>query len=208
MGRLRKIPNDLKIAQGSKYYFDKLFDNNKPNHIEIGMGKGNFLIQSAIYTPEINFYGLDKYATVVVKAIKKLDKLVSPPPNIKFLVCDVTKITDYIPEHYFDRIYLNFPDPWPKKRHTKRRLTSPAYLKLYKQILKSGGDVTLKTDNDQLYTYTLETINNQKDISIIENTNDYYSDHIDLEIIKTEYEQKYLQQGKKIKLIRFRFINQ
>ena len=206
MGRLRKIKNDVELVKSSDYYLKiNPIPNNKLNYLEIGMGKGNFIINSAVNNPEINFYGLDKFPTVILKAINKLNKLESKPKNLKFLAIDVKDIFEYFPKNFFDKIFLNFSDPWPKKRHEKRRLTSNVYLKLYKDLLVKDGIIQFKTDNDNLYAYSLENIKNKSDIEIIEFTDNLYAKLNPENCILTEYEKKFIGIGIPIKLISFKF---
>ena len=206
MGRLRKIKNDIELIKSSDYYLKTtIVSNNGINYLEIGMGKGNFIINSAIANPEINFYGLDKFPTVILKAINKLNRLENKPKNLWFLAIDVKDIFDYFPKNFFHKIFLNFSDPWPKKRHEKRRLTSDAYLKLYKDLLVKDGIIQFKTDNDELYKYSLENIRNKSDIEIIEFTNNLYAKLNSENCILTEYEKKFIGIGIPIKLISFKF---
>lgn len=206
MGRLRKIKNDIELVKSSDYYLrTNPIPNNKLNYLEIGMGKGNFIINSAINNPKINFYGLDKFPTVILKAINKLNKLESKPKNLKFLAIDVKDIFEYFPKNFFDKIFLNFSDPWPKKRHEKRRLTSNVYLKLYKDLLAKDGVIQFKTDNYNLYAYSLENIKNKSDIEIIEFTDNLYAKLNPENCILTEYEKKFIGIGIPIKLISFKF---
>ena len=187
MGRLRKIKNDVELVKSSDYYLKiNPIPNNKLNYLEIGMGKGNFIINSAINNPEINFYGLDKFPTVILKAINKLNKLESKPKNLKFLAIDVKDIFEYL-------------------RHEKRRLTSNEYLKLYKNLLAKDGIIQFKTDNDNLYAYSLENIKSKSDIEIIEFTNNLYAKLNPENCILTEYEKKFIGIGIPIKLISFKF---
>lgn len=207
MGRLRHIKNDTEIIKKSKYYFDAPLKNHNKNYLEIGTGKGDFLISNAIQYPEINFYGVDKFATVLLKAIKKLEKLDNIVPNIKFLDIDIKNVLNYFPLRFFSCIYLNFCDPWPKKRHEKRRLTSPKFLDLYKKLLNKDGEIYFKTDNVSLYQYTLDTLKGRQDIQLTEYTNDYYQTHNIEKTIKTEYEAKFIKQGIKINFIQFKYLN-
>lgn len=205
MSRLRRIKDDNKKVLLSPYYFQKPFTNERPNHIEIGMGKGNFIITNATRNPDINFYGLDKYPTVILKCINKLN-LLAPLSNLKLISSDVSEIKNFFPLHFFKKIYLNFSDPWPKKRHEKRRLTSNSFLNLYKEILTDDGVIEFKTDNDGLYEFTLETIKSRSDIKIIDNIPDLYKKVPISELVQTEYETKFINMGIKIKYIAFKFI--
>ncbi len=204
MGRLRKIKNDLELVKSSKYYFKELPKNNKLNYLDIGMGKGDFIIKMAQNNPNINFFGLDKFPTVIWKAINKLNKMTEPLTNINFLAIDIKQIFDYFPNNFFNKIFLNFSDPWPKKRHAKRRLTSNNYLDIYKKILAKDGIVEFKTDNDNLYNYSLEIIKARKDIDIIKHVKNLYKFKKTNGML-TEYEKKFIEMGSSIKFISFKF---
>ena len=204
MGRLRKIPNDVEKVKSSPYYFDEIIKNNFPNEIEIGMGKGIFIITKAFNNKKINYYGIDKFATVILKACNKLKNL-EQLNNLKFLTTNVEHIFDYFPKHFFQTIYLNFSDPWPKKRHEKRRLTSSSFLDLYKQMLTKTGHVEFKTDNDNLYEYSLETLKKRSDVKIIEHSKDFYRTRPINKYIQTEYEKKFINNGIKIKYISWKY---
>ena len=204
MGRLRKIKNDLELVKSSKYYFKELPKNNKLNYLDIGMGKGDFIIKMAQNNPNIIFFGLDKFPTVIWKAINKLNKMTDPLTNINFLAIDIKQIFDYFPNNFFNKIFLNFSDPWPKKRHAKRRLTSNNYLDIYKKILAKDGIVEFKTDNDNLYNYSLEIIKARKDIDIIKHVKNLYKFKKTNGLL-TEYEKKFIEMGSSIKFISFKF---
>lgn len=204
MGRLRKIKNDLELVKSSKYYFKELPKNNKLNYLDIGMGKGDFIIKMALNNQNINFFGIDKFPTVIWKAINKLNKMTEPLTNINFLAIDIKQIYDYFPNNFFNKIFLNFSDPWPKKRHAKRRLTSNNYLDIYKKILAKNGIVEFKTDNDNLYNYSLEIIKARKDIDIIKHVKNLYKSKKTNGLL-TEYEKKFIGMGFPIKFISFKF---
>ena len=125
------------IDSMNKIDFKTLFNNDNPNHIEIGMGKGNFIIEMAKTNPNINFIGIEKYSSVILQATKKLDKL-ELIPNLKLINMDAEKLMDVFNEKSIDLIYLNFSDPWPKKRHSKRRLTHKNFLDKYSKIVKDA----------------------------------------------------------------------
>ena len=123
----------IKNPENNKEIFNKLFGNNNPIHIEIGMGKGNFIINNNIKYPNINFIGIEKYDSVMVKAIRILEEL--DLPNLRLIRMDANNIEEVFDKE-IDKIYLNFSDPWPKERHAKRRLTSPNFLAKYSNIFK------------------------------------------------------------------------
>ena len=133
------------------------FDRNLPLHIEIGMGKGDFILNMAINNPDINFIGIEKYSSVASIAIKKIRDY--NLPNLKIIISDVVNLEELL----FKRvsvIYLNFSDPWPKDRHAKRRLTSENFLKLYDNLFKDKCVIFQKTDNDNLFSYSLDSLKN------------------------------------------------
>ena len=200
--RLKHIKNaDIDIKK-SKYYIEKpeedkgryneLFKNNNPIHLEIGMGKGNFIIEMAKRYPDINFIGLEKFDSILVKATKKLENI--DIPNLKLILYDAANI-DKIFDKEIDTIYLNFSDPWPKKRHAKRRLTSEVFLEKYDKIFKNDNNIIMKTDNRKLFEYSLKSMTDYgykiEDISL-----NLHEDEID--IVETEYEHKFVSKGNTI----------
>lgn len=199
--RLKHIKNADEIISKSKYLiknpkenkgkWNKLFNNENNIEIEIGMGKGKFIIEKAIENPNINYIGIEKYDSPLVSAVKKLEEL--ELDNLKLICFDALEIEDIF-DHEIDKIYLNFSDPWPKKRHTKRRLTSSVFLSKYENIFKDEKRIEMKTDNDDLYEYSLE--------SLIENGYDVVkTDTNYLDTIRTEYEDKFISLGKNINYI-------
>ncbi|MCH0434770.1 tRNA (guanosine(46)-N7)-methyltransferase TrmB, partial [Enterococcus faecium] len=133
--------------------WNELFENDHPIHIEIGMGKGQFITGMAKAHPEINYIGVEMQVSVVSIA---LDKLIEQPlPNLKLLHVDGSALTEYFADSEVDQIYLNFSDPWPKKRHEKRRLTYKTFLAVDEQILRPNGEIHFKTDNQGLFEYSL-----------------------------------------------------
>lgn len=208
MGRLRKIKDDLTKLQVSKYF---IFDPtkitlNQKNEIEIGCGKGQFIINKALNNKEINYYGIDKFATVLLKATNKIKNNNLSFNNLHFLNLDALELNKYFANNSIDCIYLNFSDPWPKKRHKKRRLTSSNYLNIYKNILKKDGHIEFKTDNYDFFVYTKELLEGLKDVEIFDITDDLYHSKYLKQNIPTEYEEKFIKQNKKINLIKFRFV--
>ncbi len=211
--RLRNVKGKEEILKNSKYLikdpkkycgkYNKLFENQNDIYIEIGMGKGKFIIENAIKFPNINFIGIEKFDSVIVRALEKLEEI--DLPNLKLIRIDALQI-DEIFKNEITRIYLNFSDPWPKKRHYKRRLTSYIFLSKYELISKEKVEVHLKTDNKDLFAYSIETLNNNG-----YKLNNVTPDLIDSDDnIKTEYEEKFRKKGvyinrleaiKKVKLI-------
>jgi len=200
--RLRNVKNAVSIVENSKYVinnpeeykgnFKSFFSNNNPIHLEIGMGKGDFIINMAKTYPNINFIGMEKYESVMVRAVEKLENL--EINNLKLIRYDATTI-DKVFDKEIDTLYLNFSDPWPKTRHAKRRLTSPIFLNLYDKIFFSTNKIIQKTDNIGLFAYSIETLNNYgykfNKISL-----DLHNEEIPN--IKTEYERKFSEAGIKI----------
>lgn len=179
------------IDNEEKIDFKTLFNNDNPNHIEIGMGKGQFIIQMALNNPNINFIGIEKYSSVILQATKKLDKL-ALIPNLRLINMDAEKLLDKFNSHSIDLIYLNFSDPWPKKRQAKRRLTHENFLKIYEELLKEKGEIYFKTDNRGLFEFSLESITNYgykiKNVCL-----DLHNTELDFVNVKTEFEEKYGQ---------------
>jgi tRNA (guanine-N7-)-methyltransferase len=200
--RLRNVKNANIIIENSPYIISNsntykgrwksLFNNNNPIYIEIGMGKGKFIIENAIMYPNINFIGIEKYSSVVAKAIQKIgDKNI---PNLKLICIDALTIADIFDKE-IDTIYLNFSDPWPKDRHAKRRLTSDIFLNLYERVFEDDYKIIMKTDNYNLYLYSKEQfINHNYNI----NTCSFNKDNIPVNNIMTEYEERFLSLGNDI----------
>lgn len=200
--RLRNIKGAQDIIAVSDYVINpyeykgkikSLFDNSNKIEIEIGMGKGDFIIEKAKQNPHINFIGIEKYATVLVSVIKKLEN--EKLDNLKIINLDASNI-DEIFKKEVSKIYLNFSDPWPKKRHSHRRLTSKIFLDKYANIFEGDYLIEMKTDNRNLFEYSLQTISQ----------NGYYFDLVNLDLysnlnednIATEYEKKFVRLGNPI----------
>ncbi len=171
-------------------------DNTKPLHIEIGMGKGNFILNMALSNPDVNFIGIEKYASVASIAIKKIRdyKL----DNFKIIINDVINLEELL-KNKVDVIYLNFSDPWPKARHEKRRLTSKIYLSLYDKLFKDKRLIIQKTDNDDLFSYS---INSLKDYGYNLEIINYDLHNSNIPNVMTEYEEKFSKEGIKIKYLK------
>ena len=196
--RLKKVKNAKEMVQNSSYYvenpleikgkWDDLFERKQPIHIEIGMGKGKFIINMAKKYPDINFIGIEKYDSVLVKAIKQLDELDEKLSNLKLLLFDAENISEVF-EKEIELIYLNFSDPWPKSKHEKRRLTSNTYLRKYDSLFKNEKRIIQKTDNRTFFDFSLQSIE-EYGYTIDEVTYDLYSLN-DSDNVTTEYEEKF-----------------
>ena len=165
--------------------WNKVFNNNNPICIEIGMGKGKFIVENAIKNPNINYIGLEKFDSVLVRAIEKVEEL--NISNLKFIRMDAFRI-DEVFNKEIDKIYLNFSDPWPKERHAKRRLTSPIFLEKYDKIFKNDNIIEMKTDNIDLFNYSVDSLK-EYGYNIEYLTNDLHKQCANN--IMTEYEEKF-----------------
>ena len=178
------------------------FGNDHPLHIEIGMGKGRFITEMAKAHPEINYIGIEMQISVVSIA---LDKLIEQDiPNVQLLHVDGSALTNYFADHEVDQIYLNFSDPWPKKKHEKRRLTSQAFLAVDEQILRPNGEIHFKTDNQGLFEYSLASFSQYgmvlKQVWLDLHQSDYEGN------IMTEYEEKFSSRGQRIYRVEAQFV--
>ncbi len=185
-----------------KERWKEFFQNENPIHLEIGTGKGKFITTLAQQNPDINYVGIEKFSSVLVRALEKQQE--NPLPNLIFLREDAQRITEFFGKGEVSRIYLNFSDPWPKDRHAKRRLTSVEYLKRYDEILKIDGDVQFKTDNMSLFTFSLEQME-EAGWKIVDKTFDLKHSKIAEGNVMTEYEERFSAKGNPIcKLIAVR----
>ena len=203
--RLRHIPGAEEAIGSSPYvvqepekekgFWGRRFGNHNPIHIEVGMGKGRFIMEMAALHPEINYIGIERYSSVLLRGLEKCSQL--ELPNIWFLCVDAKTLGEVFDQGEVSRIYLNFSDPWPKDRHAKRRLTSPEFMKVYDQILSREGTVEFKTDNQDLFSYSLESIPEAGWI-ILEQTRDLHHSPLGEGNVMTEYEMKFAAEGKPI----------
>lgn len=193
--------NDFVIHEPSEFkgnWKREIFNNENPIRIEIGMGKGRFIMELAEKNPDINFVGIEKYSSVLLRAIQKMEAMETPLKNLVFIRMDAEDICDIFDEGEIDRIYLNFSDPWPKDRHAKRRLPSRQFLKRYNSILKKDGVVEFKTDNVDLFDFAVEEVPEAGWI-IKEMTRDLHNDaRMNEGNIMTEYEEKFSSIGNPI----------
>ena len=176
-------------------------DATRELHVELGTGKGDFITQIAERNPQINFIGLEVEATCILAAARKVRE--HNLSNVRLIVFDVSNIAEIFSEHAVDRLYINFCDPWPKKRHAKRRLTYVKFLELYKKILKHGGEIFFKTDNRGLFDFSLEQFA-LAGLEVRDVTNDLHANE-PVDNIRTEYETKFSEQGVPINFCRVQF---
>ena len=209
--RLRNIPGAkdaieesiyvIQNPQENKGNWNKVFPQNQPVHLEVGMGKGRFLMDMAKLHPEVNYVGIEMYDSVLLRALQKREELEEAGEkfsNLVFIRVDARLLPEIFEKDEVDGIYLNFSDPWPKARHAKRRLTSREFLKRYEQVLKKEGTVEFKTDNRGLFEFSLEEVK-ESDWNLEICTFDL---HHDEELVKgnvmTEYEEKFSSMGNPI----------
>lgn len=190
-------PYCIQTPSSQRGCWQSLFQNDHPLHIEVGMGKGRFLIQLSQQNPDINYIGIEKYPSVLLRVVQKLE--CEQPPDNLFLICmDAGQLPEVFAPGEVSRIYLNFSDPWPKGRHSKRRLTSRNFLELYRQILHADGTLEFKTDNRQLFDFSLQEISDARWI-LNAITYDLHQDEIlNQNNIMTEYEERFSALGNPI----------
>lgn len=191
---LKKEPNIVDIDGSHAGQISDWFDNDQPIYIEIGSGMGQFITTLAAQNPDINFISMEREKSVMVKVLDKvLDQGLT---NIKLICNDAIELNEYFKDEEISRIYLNFSDPWPKKRHTKRRLTYHTYLTLYKQVLKKDGELHFKTDNRRLFAYSLESMS-QFGMYFTKINLNLHQEDVETNI-ETEYERKFSDKGSRI----------
>ena len=210
--RLRHISGSEDFVSSSRFviqnkedykglFSEKLFVNEHPLSLEIGMGKGKFIYEMAKRDPERNFIGIERYDSVLLKAIKRREKeeeCGTVLQNLYYMSMDARLLTEIFSSEEIDTIYLNFSDPWPKKRQANRRLTSPVFLKLYEQVLSKDGHIEFKTDNRDLFDYSLASFQ-QNGWDILAKSFDLHHDErLSEGNIMTEYEEKFSAKGNPI----------
>ena len=200
--RMRNVKNKEEILTSSKYLildpknncgkWSNIFGNSNPIHIEIGTGKGNFIINKALNNPNINFIGIEKFDSIIARCLQKIPEDLD---NLKIVRMNALEINEAFNKE-IDTLYLNFSDPWPKKRWYKRRLTSDAFLPKYDSIFSNDKLIIQKTDNKDLFEYSLVSLSNYgyilDDISL-----DLHNSHVEGNIM-TEYEEKFSKKGNPI----------
>ncbi|MBE5960382.1 MAG: tRNA (guanosine(46)-N7)-methyltransferase TrmB [Lachnospiraceae bacterium] len=210
--RLRNVPgsqefiaaNEFVVHEPESYKgkWHEFFGNNNPIHIEVGMGKGQFITALAMQNPDINYIGIEKYSSVLIRAIEKRTQVECN--NLYFIRFDAENINTLFDKDEIDRIYLNFSDPWPKDRHAKRRLTSKEFLARYDQFLKKDGYIAFKTDNRPLFDFSLEQAPEAgwmlRDVTFDLHHSEYNEGNV-----MTEYEEKFSSKGNPIhRLVAYR----
>ncbi len=205
--RLRNVPgardmiveSEFTIKDETTYkgrWNEDVFKNENPIHIEVGMGKGQFIITLAENNPDINYIGIEKYSSVLVRAIEKQEE--KQLPNLFFIRMEAENIADVFEKNEVSQIYLNFSDPWPKDRHAKRRLTSVQFLERYEKILKTKGHVIFKTDNRDLFDFSLEQEKEAPHWTLLNYTFDLHNSQYVEGNVMTEYESRFVAKGNPI----------
>jgi len=210
--RLRNVTGSREVIAANEFVvhdpesfkgkWKELFGNENPIHIEIGMGKGKFLIQLASENPNINYIGIEKYSSVLIRAVEKRKE--QELNNLWLIRFDAEYINDIFAENEISRIYLNFSDPWPKDRHAKRRLTSKEFLARYDKFLRRDGEVIFKTDNSDLFAFSLEQVETA-DWKLRNYTYDLHHSEYAEGNVMTEYEERFSSMGNPIhRLVAYR----
>lgn len=184
--------------------WQEVFQNDNPIHIEVGTGKGQFVTGMALANPDINYFGIELYDSVIVSALEKVLEA-NTPPNLRLLKVNGADLNKYFAKNDVSRVYLNFSDPWPKARHAKRRLTHEGFLKIYESILVDNGEVHFKTDNRGLFEYSLMSVSAYgmllKYVSL-----DLHA-KMPEDNIMTEYEEKFSAKGQPIYRLEAQFVS-
>ena len=205
-GTIQNHPAVIKRPEAQKGCWRQVFGNSKPILFETRMVKGRYLLTMASLHPDVNFVGIERYTSVLLRAVEKFDteefKMLK---NIRFVCMDARDVAEVFAHGEVERIYLNFSDPWPKARHEKRRLTSHEFLERYEQILVPGGTLEFKTDNTELFNFSLEQVRSSS-WTLEHYTYDLHHHEIMNEgNVMTEYEEKFSARGNPInKLIAVR----
>lgn len=210
--RLRNIPGAKEVIiesefviqspEGNKGKWDNVFEKKQPLHIEVGMGKGRFLMDMAKKHPDINYVGIEMYDSVLIRALQKLEDLHEAGEglsNLYFMRMDARNLPEVFEKGEVKKIYLNFSDPWPKARHAKRRLTSREFLARYEKVLADDGVVEFKTDNRPLFDFSLEEVGEVENWELLAHTFDlHHNEEMMVGNVMTEYEEKFSSMGNPI----------
>lgn len=197
-GGLERLEEHGKVIikpQENKGQWESLFSNNNPIHVEFGSGRGGFIVKIAEKNPNINYLAFERNSKVIIRGLNKLPE--NPPTNFYFVHSDIKKIEDIFNFNEIQRIYLNFSDPWPKKKHNRRRLTYRGFLKLYENILIPNGELHFKTDNNGLFEFSLEELK-ERVWKVMMITRDLHNSEYIEGNFMTEYEEKFVQRGQLI----------
>ena len=207
--RLRNIPGADEAIEQSEFCiknpkehrgsWQEVFPSKQPLHIEIGMGKGQFLLTLAKQNPNINYVGIERYSSVLLRALEKFDtEEFVELTNVRFICMDAMEIGEVFEKEEVAKIYLNFSDPWPKARHARRRLTSTQFLAQYEKVLAAEGVVEFKTDNRPLFEFSLEQVE-EAGWKVVAHTFDlHHNEEMNQGNVMTEYEEKFSSMGNPI----------
>lgn len=182
--------------KGQKGAWREVFGNDNPIHIEVGMGKGRFLMDMATLNPDINYIGIEMYSSVLLRAVQKMEE--NPLDNLRFIRMDAREIEEVFEEYEVGKIYLNFSDPWPKDRHAKRRLPSRQFLARFDKILKKDGNLEFKTDNKELFDFAVEEVEPAGWKMDAVTYDLHHDDKMNQGNVMTEYEEKFSSKGNPI----------
>lgn len=198
-GTIQAHPAVIKQPEEQKGGWDQVFGNQNPVYIEIGMGKGQFLLKMAALHPMINFVGIERYSSVLLRAVERYDtEAFCGLKNIRFVCMDAGDLENVFAPEEVSRIYLNFSDPWPKARHAKRRLTSKEFFARYENVLVPGGRVEFKTDNTELFRFSLEQVEEAGWILQRYTYDLHHNEELNQGNVMTEYEEKFSARGNPI----------
>ena len=193
---IEESPLVVHKPEKAKGNWRELFGNTNPIRIEIGMGKGKFIHELAEKNPKVNYIGIEKYSSVLLRALQKMEAF--PVPNLLFIRMDAENITEVFDSGEVERIYLNFSDPWPKDRHAKRRLPSGEFLKRYDRILEKDGVLEFKTDNKGLFDFALEEVPAAGWEALKISFDLHRDEEMGRDNVMTEYEEKFSALGNPI----------
>lgn len=192
---LREYPTFVDNPVSFKGRWRERFGNDNPIHVEIGCGKGRFINTLAERHPDVNFIAVELKAEVVLRAVQRTEY--REIPNLAFVQFNAAVLTDLFGDHEISRLFLNFSDPWPKSRHAKRRLTYASFLNTYRQVLKSDGEIHMKTDNEKLFEFSLNQFASER-FQMHHITFDLHQSKLAADNVMTEYEERFSSRGQRI----------